>query len=105
VSDLEETLALHIKAAGLPEPVREYMAIKGRRYRLDFAWPAVKLGVEVQGGIWHKGGHSTGTGITRDCEKANAHTLAGWRIIYLTAADVNSGAGVEVIKQALEARE
>jgi len=37
MSHLEDTLASHIKLLGLPEPIREYVAIPGRRFRWDFA--------------------------------------------------------------------
>jgi len=46
-SALEAELALQIKALGLPEPVREYRAIKGRKFRFDFAWLEHRLLVEI----------------------------------------------------------
>ena len=46
-SDLEDTLAFQLDALGLPEPIREYPAIKGRKFRFDFAWVERKLLVEV----------------------------------------------------------
>lgn len=49
-SDLEQLFAFQVKAAGLPEPEREYRAIKGRKFRFDFAWVERKLLVEVNGG-------------------------------------------------------
>jgi very-short-patch-repair endonuclease len=66
VRDLEETLMLLIRDAGLPEPVRQYRFDKVRRFKLDFAWPDLKLGVEVNGGTWVKSGHTTGGGLDRD---------------------------------------
>lgn len=44
-------------------------------YRWDFAilneWDVIVLGVEVNGKIWHKGGHNTGRGLLRDWDKWN----------------------------------
>ena len=82
-SALEAELALQIKALGLPEPIREYQAIKGRKFRFDFAWldPEHRLLVEVNGGTYTKGAHATGRGIARDYEKSNLATLDGWRVL------------------------
>ena len=102
-SQLEAELALHIKALGLPEPIREYQAIKGRKFRFDFAWLEQRLLVEVNGGTYTKGAHSTGQGIRRDYEKGNLATLAGWRVLSFDGKSVKSGEAVEVIRQALEA--
>jgi len=101
-SQLEAELALQIKALGLPEPIREYQAIKGRKFRFDFAWVERKLLVEVNGGTYAKGAHSTGRGIARDYEKANLAVLQGWRVLSFDGKAIKSGEAVEVIRQALE---
>ena len=102
-SQLEAELALQIKALGLPEPIREYPAIKGRKFRFDFAFIDAKLLIEVNGGTYTKGAHSTGQGIARDYEKANLATLDGWRVLMFDGKAVKSGEAVEVIRKALEA--
>ena len=102
-SALEAELALQIKALGLPEPVREYRAIAGRKFRFDFAWLEQRLLVEVNGGTYTQGAHSTGRGIARDYERANLAVLHGWRVLTFDGKAVKSGEAVEVIRQALEA--
>lgn len=102
MSHLETNLAIQIESAGLPSPLREYRAIEGRKYRFDFAWPERKLLIEVQGAIWVRGGHSTGAGITRDAEKLNLATLAGFKCLHLTSAHVMSGQALTWIKEALK---
>ena len=102
-SALEAELALQIRALGLPEPVREYQAIKGRKFRFDFAWLEQRLLVEVNGGTYTQGAHSTGQGIARDYEKANLAVLQGWRVLSFDGKSVKSGEAVEVVRQALEA--
>lgn len=69
----------------LPPPDTELMIVPGRRFRHDFGWPAYRVVIEVQGGVWLRGksGHSSGTGITRDQEKLNLTTVAGWRTLQL----------------------
>ena len=101
MSDLEEILAHQIKLKGLPVPNREYPAIPGRRFRFDFAWPIERLLVEVQGGTWAPGGHSTGTGIARDCEKRNLAVLLGWRCLDVTTEQIRQGKAIRWIEEAL----
>jgi very-short-patch-repair endonuclease len=103
VSELEATLALHIRAAGLPEPEREARLIPGRRFRFDFAWPGARppLAVEVQGGGWQHGKHHRPAGYRADCVKANLLTLAGWRVLRFDSTMVEDGTAVRQIEEAL----
>ncbi len=99
-SPAEELFAQQIRAAGLPEPRREAVLVAGRRWRWDFAFPSIAI--EIQGGIWKRGGHTTGKGITRDCEKACAAALAGYRTLFFTTAMVRNGTAIALLKQALK---
>lgn len=101
-SALETELAMQIYSMVMPLPTREYQAIKGRKFRFDFAWLEHKLLVEVNGGTYTQGAHSTGRGIARDYEKANLAVLQGWRVLTFDGKAVKSGEAVEVIRQALE---
>lgn len=95
MSHLEELLALQIRCMKLPEPEREYIAVPGRKFRYDFAWPTAQLLVECQGAVFVKGAHSTGVGITRDCEKAALAATNGYRLIPVTAAHIKTGIAIE----------
>jgi len=53
-------------------------------YRADFVWLEAMVAVEVQGGIWSLGGHSSGSGINRDCSKTLVAQCAGWAILPIT---------------------
>ena len=44
---------------------------RSKRYRLDFAHPASRIGIEIQGGVFMRGRHVTGSGYERDCRKYN----------------------------------
>ena len=101
-SPLEDIFAFQLDSAGLPEPIREYQAIKGRKFRFDFAWLEQRLLVEVNVGTYTQGAHSTGQGIARDYEKANLAVLQGWRVLSFDGKAIKSGEAVEVIRQALE---
>lgn len=58
--------------------------IKDRKYRLDFAHLDAKVGIEIQGQRWKKGGHTSGKGLARDCEKVCLGISEGWTIFPLT---------------------
>ena len=100
-SDLEATMALHIRANELPEPEREYRFAPPRRWRFDFAWPAAMLALEVEGGVWSTGGHTSGKGFTDDCEKMNEALIRGWRVLRVTGQQVKSGAAVDWLRRAM----
>ena len=99
----QDAYALQIKQAGLPRPVTEYQAILGRKFRWDFAWPESLILVEIQGGIWSSGksGHSTGTGINRDCEKGNMANLASFCCLSFTSDMIRNGTALAQTKEAL----
>lgn len=69
------------------ELVREFMPVpEVAKWRADFAVPALKIMIEVDGGTWDTGvkGHGYGHGATRDATKQNAAVLAGWRVFRFT---------------------
>jgi very-short-patch-repair endonuclease len=95
MSNLEDLFAMHVRAMRLPEPVREYRFHPKRRWRLDFAWPDRMLGVEIEGGVWTGGRHSTGVGFTLDCEKYAEAMCIGWRILRVTGSQVKDGQAID----------
>lgn len=54
-----------------------------REWRFDWAFPAVKLAVEIEG--W--GRHQTYTDYRGDCEKYNSAILHGWRVLRFMAGE------------------
>ena len=101
-SDLEELFAFQLDALGLTGYLREYPAVKGRKFRFDFCYEDAKLLIEINGGTFTKGAHSTGTGIRRDYEKNNLAQLADWRCLMFDGEMVRSGEAVEMVRKALE---
>lgn len=97
---LEAAMALHLRAAGIAFE-REYRFHQTRAWRFDFALPAAKLAIEVQGGVFTGGRHARGDGITNECEKVAAAVIAGWRVMPVTGAQVKSGAAIQWVQQAL----
>ena len=103
-SQLEATFALHLRCALLPEPVRELRFDPSRRWRFDFAWPDHRLAVEVEGGTWCGGRHTRAAGFEADCEKYNAATLQGWRVLRVTGPMVCDGRALRLVEGALQRR-
>jgi len=96
---LEEHLAQQLR--GLRIAFEREFVLPGRKYRFDFAFPEAGLLVEVQGGTWTKGAHSSGVGIERDTEKAAHAVTQGWRVMPVTGGQVKKGKAVQWITQAL----
>lgn len=70
----------------LPAPVRQYKFHPERQWPFDFAWPELKLGVEIQGGSFTRGRHNRGFHQAKDYEKYNAAARMGWRILFFNTA-------------------
>ncbi len=72
-------------------------------YRFDFEICELNLLVEVQGGVWlPKGGHNTGTGINRDCEKALMAFKHGYTVLPVTKELIKSGKVVDAIDSVIK---
>lgn len=104
-SALEQEFALQLSAAGIPFE-REYRAIPGRRFRYDFAiteynGQKVCILIEIQGGIWQKGGHTSGVGVMRDQSKVNLAQLHGYKIFQFNYNDIHTGAAIQMIKEVI----
>ena len=129
-SGLEVQFERLLRAADLPEPVREYrfdwccqhlkrdhtrtlggcrycaqdgdyhMYEPGRNWRLDFAWPDRFLAVEVEGGTYAGGRHTRGKGYEEDCEKYSEAALQGWCVLRFTGAMLDDGRALELLERA-----
>lgn len=84
-SKAEDRLVAALEAQPIPgwDLTREYRFHPTRRWRFDVAFPSVKLAIEVDG----RGRHQTVIGVRADCEKLNAATLMGWRVLRFPATD------------------
>jgi len=101
MSDLEKAMAFQIKATGLPEPVPEHRWHPERRWRFDLAWVDRKIAVEVEGGTWARGRHTSGVGFRNDAEKYNEAALWGWTVLRVTGDQIKSGQAIAWIERAL----
>ena len=101
-----------IKQHGLPPPTNEHPFHPSRGWRFDFAWPAFRVALEVEGGIFggtdpktgrkFKGAHSSVGGILRDIEKYNEGVAHGWRILRTPPDRLFSDTTVDLLRRTLK---
>jgi very-short-patch-repair endonuclease len=105
-SKAEDAFAFQCRALKLdPMPETQYRFWPGRRFAFDYAWPAQKLALEIDGGVFMDGGgrHNRGSGYRQDCEKFAEAAILGWRVIRCLPEHVTSGHAMEWIRRALSA--
>lgn len=73
-----------------------------RKWRFDWAIPALMVAIEYEGIFSEKSRHTSMKGYTGDIEKYNHATVKGWRVIRLTAKDYH---GVITILEQLKTKE
>ena len=102
-SEIEELLAQQLKEKKI-EFERERRIIPQRKFKWDFVID--ELAIEVQGGIWKgsRGGHTSGKGYQRDCEKMQLLVLEGYTPVFFTSDDVRKGRAIKWIKEYLDGR-
>lgn len=66
------------------ECVAEHRFHPTRRWRFDYAVPDAKVAIEVEGGIFTGGRHTSGTGFRADMEKYNTAEMMGWHVLRIT---------------------
>ena len=103
ISELEKLFGLQLLAYRLNDGCeREYKFCEDRKFRFDFCWPAQKIAVELQGGIWgRKSGHNSGTGILADMDKGNEAARRGCRVFRFSGDHVKCGEAVRYIEARL----
>ena len=105
ISVLEEAFAFQLRATGLDAGMeREYRFHPRRRWRFDFAWPDLKVAVEVEGGVWQYGRHNRARGFLADLEKYNEAAVMGWLVLRVAREHVENGQALEWLEKALESR-
>lgn len=93
----EESFLFQVKLLQLPEPARNFRFHPVRKWEIDFAWPELRMGIEIQGGVWSGGKHGRGSGIVKDMEKHNALLDLRWRVWMYTPGEVTRGEALQHI--------
>jgi hypothetical protein len=114
-SELEKEFARLCVRYKLPVPCREHAFAldMNRRWRFDFAWPEVKLAVELHGLVVVRaasgaqivrGCHGTVPGMIRDMDKRNAAILLGWNVLTFCQNHFSGDAAIAMTQRALVAK-
>lgn len=72
-----------------------------RKWRFDYALPEHKIALEVEGGVWTGGRHTSSVGFLNDMEKYNTATLMGWRVFRTTPEDLYKKKTLDMLKTAI----
>ncbi|SEH76299.1 Protein of unknown function [Mycolicibacterium rutilum] len=85
-SPMESEARLVMVDGGLPEPELQYKIFDrdGRLWRVDFAWPDLRVVVEYDGFDWH----SSPEDLRRDRQKRAALEEIDWRVMSIVGDDV-----------------
>lgn len=81
--------------------VKEHRFHPVRMWRFDYAIPEHLIALEVEGGVWTGGRHTSPKGFLGDIEKYNTATLMGWRVLRTTPEDLYKLKTIKMIKQAI----
>ena len=104
-SSLELSFFWQLRAAKIVGYVMEHKFHPTRRWRFDFCWPEEKIAVEIEGGTWSGGRHTTGSGFKRDCEKYNHAAMMGFYVYRFTGDMVKNNEAIEFMKEVMNGRD
>lgn len=105
----EDDFAFQVQEHRLPQITRKFLFAKqalGRRWEADFAYPDLHLLIEIDGGVWRRGGgaHSHPSNIERDIEKSNDAALLGYCTLRFTSTAVRNGTAIAFLLKVLHDR-
>jgi very-short-patch-repair endonuclease len=111
-SELEDLFAFQVRAYRLPPVTREWRFAQqalGRQWRIDFAWPELLVGVEIEGFVVTKAGatggrHATIQGIRGDLEKYNAAAELGITLLRYESTAIRKGIAINQVQRVLHRR-
>src|SRR6185312_9977609 len=97
----ELALEAQLASAGIHGWLTEFAFAKPRRWRFDFAFPAQRLAIEIDGAAWAGGRHNRGGGMQQDNEKINEAIARGWRVLRGTTEQAENGWLLDYVRRCL----
>ena len=61
--------------------VKELQFHPVRKWRFDYAFPKLKVAIEIDGAVWKLGRHNRPKGYIADMEKLNTAASMGWLVL------------------------
>ena len=85
-SPQETRLRLLAHRSPLPRPIAQHRVVNAGSFvaRVDFGWPEHRVALEYDG-LWHADPDQ----FRKDRQRLNRLSAAGWRIVFVTAADLH----------------
>lgn len=83
------------------ECIKEHKFHPTRKWRFDYAIPEHKIAIEVEGGVWTGGRHTSPKGFLNDMEKYNTATVMGWRVLRTIPDELCSNATLNMIRETM----
>lgn len=93
-----------IKADLGADCVKEHRFHPKRLWRFDYALPAYKIAIEIDGGVWTQGRHTRPVGYLHDLEKFNEAAALGWLVLKFTPKEQYSRATIDVVGRTIAFR-
>lgn len=99
---------IHMRELGL-SLIREYKFHPNRKWAFDFALACgksdvlggrrLKVGFEIDGGVYSRGRHTRGAGYEEDIRKYTEAMILGWQVIRFSTGMVDSGEAKELMRR------
>lgn len=85
----ETRVRMLLRSLPIPAPLQQWgVAVDGRTYRLDFAWPDLRVALEFDGRMKYFGPAPTAEVLLRERERETALSHAGWVVVRLRWEDL-----------------
>lgn len=102
--DTTDLFTVYVKSELGAELVREYLFHPTRKWRFDYALPALRIAVECDGGVWTGGRHVSPQGYVKDMEKFNAAAELGWVVLKFTPQQLVTIGTIETLRNTISKR-
>lgn len=93
----KDTFTLLLRQRIGVECVREYRFHPTRKWRFDYAFPSIRIAIEIDGGIWINGRHNRASGYLGDMDKFNAAATLGWVVLKFTPQEQYTAKALDLI--------
>lgn len=98
--DLAPGFLLQCRVKGIEAPVREFKFHESRGWKFDYAWPDLRIALEVEGVVYQKGGqlggrHVHASGFREDTHKYGEAFRLGWTLLRVLPEQLSSGLAAE----------
>lgn len=87
------------------ECVKEYRFHPTRKWRFDYAFPSIRVAIEIDGGVWINGRHTRPSGFLGDMEKFNAAATLGWVVLKFTPQEQYTKKALDLITETIANRQ